>query len=119
MLPNKQERPICYNGEVLVFRLSKGNFADKGSAEIPILHVRRMVFDRGTRTFVQKSTGFFNIKEENSFKNYVLQLSVRFQNWDEPPLYCYTMQMKRIMLLNIFYCFFTVPISLKNVCVLD
>uniref|UniRef100_A0A9L0IGL0 FA complementation group B n=1 Tax=Equus asinus TaxID=9793 RepID=A0A9L0IGL0_EQUAS len=66
MSSNEQERLLCYNGEVLVFRLSKGNFADEGPAEIPVLHVRRMVFDRGTRAFVQKSTGFFSIKEENS-----------------------------------------------------
>ncbi|XP_058391448.1 Fanconi anemia group B protein isoform X2 [Diceros bicornis minor] len=66
MSSNEEERLLCYNGEVLVFRLSKGNFADKGPAKIPILHVRRMVFDRGTRAFVQKSTGFFSIKEENS-----------------------------------------------------
>ncbi|KAM5290148.1 Fanconi anemia group B protein isoform 1-T2 [Glossophaga mutica] len=64
---DEQERLLCYNGEVLVFRLSKGNFADKGPAEIPILHVRRMVFDRETSAFVQKSTGFFSIKEENSY----------------------------------------------------
>ncbi|XP_053511803.1 Fanconi anemia group B protein isoform X1 [Artibeus jamaicensis] len=63
---DEQERLLCYNGEVLVFRLSKGNFADKGPAEIPVLHVRRMVFDRETSAFVQKSTGFFSIKEENS-----------------------------------------------------
>ncbi|XP_008571408.1 PREDICTED: Fanconi anemia group B protein [Galeopterus variegatus] len=65
MSSNEQERLLCYNGEVLVFQLSKENFADKGSAKTPILHVRRMVFDRGTRAFVQKSTGFFHIKEEN------------------------------------------------------
>ncbi|KAF6090383.1 FA complementation group B [Phyllostomus discolor] len=64
---DEQERLLCYNGEVLVFRLSKGNFADKGPAEIPVLHVRRMVFDTETSAFVQKSTGFFSIKEENSY----------------------------------------------------
>nr|KAF6492040.1 FA complementation group B [Molossus molossus] len=67
MSSNEQERVLCYNGEVLVFQLSKGNFADKGPAEIPILHVRRMVFDRETSAFVQKSTGFFSIKEENAY----------------------------------------------------
>nr|KAF6435377.1 FA complementation group B [Rousettus aegyptiacus] len=67
MSSKEQERLLCCNGEVIVFRLSKGSFADKGPAEIPGLHVRRMVFDRGTRTFVQKSTGFFSIKEKNSY----------------------------------------------------
>ncbi|XP_077744310.1 Fanconi anemia group B protein [Canis aureus] len=63
---DRQEMLMCYNGEVLIFQLSKGDFASKGPAKIPVLHVRRMVFDRGTRTFVQKSTGFLMLKEENS-----------------------------------------------------
>ncbi|XP_045393663.1 Fanconi anemia group B protein [Lemur catta] len=64
---NEQEMPLCYNGEVLVFHLSEGNFSHKKPAEKPpILHVRRMVFDRETRSFVQKSTAFFSIKGENS-----------------------------------------------------
>ncbi|XP_016058438.1 PREDICTED: Fanconi anemia group B protein isoform X2 [Miniopterus natalensis] len=67
MTSNKPQKLLCYNGEVLAFQLSKGNFADKGPAEIPILHVRRMVFDRETSAFVQKSTGSFSIKEENSY----------------------------------------------------
>ncbi|XP_057574505.1 Fanconi anemia group B protein [Hippopotamus amphibius kiboko] len=66
MSSNEQERLFCYNGEVLVFRLSKGNFVDIGPAKTSVLHVRRMVFDRGTGVFVQKSTGFFSIKEEYS-----------------------------------------------------
>ncbi|XP_053435955.1 Fanconi anemia group B protein [Nycticebus coucang] len=66
MSSNKQERFLCYNGEVLVFQLSKGNFSDKETAKTSLLHVRRMVFDRETRSFVQKSTGFFSIKGENS-----------------------------------------------------
>ncbi|XP_034855582.1 Fanconi anemia group B protein isoform X2 [Mirounga leonina] len=66
MSSNEQEMLLCYNGEVLIFRLSKGDFAGKGPAKIPVLHVRRMVFDRNTRAFVQKSTGFFMLKEENS-----------------------------------------------------
>ncbi|XP_020038903.2 Fanconi anemia group B protein isoform X1 [Castor canadensis] len=63
---NDQERLLCYNGEVLVFQLSKGNFADKMPAKTSILHVRRMVFDRGTRKFVLKSTGVFSLEEESS-----------------------------------------------------
>uniref|UniRef100_A0A8C2UUT8 FA complementation group B n=1 Tax=Chinchilla lanigera TaxID=34839 RepID=A0A8C2UUT8_CHILA len=66
MSSNDQERLLCYNGEVLVFHLSEGNFADKWPAKTSVLHVRRMVFDRGTKTFVLKSTGCFNIKEKNS-----------------------------------------------------
>ncbi|XP_047571245.1 Fanconi anemia group B protein isoform X1 [Lutra lutra] len=62
----EQEMLLCYNGEVLIFRLSEGHFAGKGPAKTPVLHVRRMVFDRRTRAFVQKSTGSFMLKEENS-----------------------------------------------------
>uniref|UniRef100_A0A8C7EVG7 FA complementation group B n=1 Tax=Neovison vison TaxID=452646 RepID=A0A8C7EVG7_NEOVI len=50
----------------LIFRLSEGHFAGKRPAKTPVLHVRRMVFDRRTRAFVQKSTGSFMLKEENS-----------------------------------------------------
>uniref|UniRef100_A0A8C6FQW2 FA complementation group B n=1 Tax=Moschus moschiferus TaxID=68415 RepID=A0A8C6FQW2_MOSMO len=56
----------CYNGEVLIFHLSEGNFVDEGPKKTPVLHVRRMVFGRGPGGFVQKSTGFFSIKEEYS-----------------------------------------------------
>ncbi|XP_006168018.1 Fanconi anemia group B protein-like [Tupaia chinensis] len=65
-ISSNQERLLCYNGEVLVFQLSKGKSADKEPAKTPILHVRRMVFDKGASTFVQKSTGFFSIKEKTS-----------------------------------------------------
>ncbi|XP_043752102.1 Fanconi anemia group B protein isoform X1 [Cervus elaphus] len=66
MSSNEQERFCCYNGEVLIFHLSEGNFVDVGPKTIPVLHVRRMVFGRGPGGFVQKSTGFFSIKEECS-----------------------------------------------------
>lgn len=66
MSSDDQERLLCYNGEVLVFQLCKGNFADKGPVKTPILQVRRMVFDTGTRTFVQKSIGIFRLKKEKN-----------------------------------------------------
>ncbi|XP_048652358.1 Fanconi anemia group B protein [Marmota marmota marmota] len=66
MSSKEQERLLCYNGEVLVFQLSQGNFADKGPAKPSTLHVKRMGFDRETRTFVLKSTGFFSIRKEYS-----------------------------------------------------
>ncbi|XP_062039499.1 Fanconi anemia group B protein isoform X2 [Lepus europaeus] len=66
MSSNDQERLLCYNGEVLVFQLCKGNFADKEPAKTPILQVRRMAFDTGTRTFVQKSIGIFRLKKEKN-----------------------------------------------------
>ena len=66
MSSNEQERFCCYNGEVLIFRLFEGKFVDVGPKTTPALHVRRMVFGRGPGGFVQKSTGFFSIKEEYS-----------------------------------------------------
>ena len=66
MSSTEQERFCCYNGEVLIFHLSEGNFVDEGPKKTPVLHVRRMVFGRGPEGFVQKSTGFFSIKEEYS-----------------------------------------------------
>ncbi|XP_060039003.1 Fanconi anemia group B protein [Erinaceus europaeus] len=66
-MPSKeQEWLLCYNGEVLVFQLSERNFPVKGPKQLPVLHVKKMVFDRETSTFVQKSTGFFSVKKENS-----------------------------------------------------
>ncbi|XP_055420538.1 Fanconi anemia group B protein isoform X3 [Bubalus kerabau] len=66
MSSTEQERFCCYNGEVLIFHLSEGNFVDEGPKKTPVLQVRRMVFGRGPEGFVQKSTGFFSIKEEYS-----------------------------------------------------
>ncbi|XP_055987230.1 Fanconi anemia group B protein [Sorex fumeus] len=62
-MTSNKEWLLCHNGDVLGFRLSKGHFADKGPAEPPMLHARRMEFDREKGTFVQKSTGFFRIQE--------------------------------------------------------
>uniref|UniRef100_A0A8C5KHD4 Fanconi anemia, complementation group B n=1 Tax=Jaculus jaculus TaxID=51337 RepID=A0A8C5KHD4_JACJA len=61
-----QGRLLCYNGEVLVFHLKEGDFADNRPANGSILHVRRMVFDGQTRKFILKSTGFYNMKENHS-----------------------------------------------------
>nr|XP_045006109.1 Fanconi anemia group B protein-like isoform X2 [Jaculus jaculus] len=62
---HKQEKLLCYNGEILVFHL-EGDFADHRPADGSILHVRRMVFESRTSTFILKSTGFFNMKESYS-----------------------------------------------------
>ncbi|XP_054977841.1 Fanconi anemia group B protein [Sorex araneus] len=62
-MTSNKEWLLCHNGDVLGFRLSKGHFPDKGHAEPPMLHVRRMTFDREKGTFVQKATGFFQMQE--------------------------------------------------------
>ncbi|XP_007951033.2 Fanconi anemia group B protein, partial [Orycteropus afer afer] len=66
MPSNQQEGLLSYNGEVLVFQLCDRELAHTEAAKTPILRVRRMMFDKGTRTFAQKSTGFFSMEEENA-----------------------------------------------------
>uniref|UniRef100_A0A8C6RBS6 Fanconi anemia, complementation group B n=1 Tax=Nannospalax galili TaxID=1026970 RepID=A0A8C6RBS6_NANGA len=65
---NGQGKPIiCYNGEVLVFQLSDKDCAGvKKPTNETILDVKRMVFNRGTETFILKSTGVFRFKENKS-----------------------------------------------------
>ncbi|XP_012971846.1 Fanconi anemia group B protein isoform X1 [Mesocricetus auratus] len=61
---NEQAKCLCYNGEILVFHLSKGDF--EMCTDTSVLYVKRMVFDRETGTFVLLSKGFLNIKEKAS-----------------------------------------------------
>ncbi|KAL1766910.1 Fanconi anemia group B protein isoform X1 [Sigmodon hispidus] len=64
---NEQAKFLCYNGEILVFYLSKGDFEDfEMTTDTCALYVKRMIFDRETETFVLISTGFLNIKENPS-----------------------------------------------------
>ncbi|XP_055471769.1 Fanconi anemia group B protein isoform X2 [Psammomys obesus] len=64
---NEQAKFLGYNGEILVFQLSKGDFADFEMPTDPsILYVKRIIFDRETSTFVLTSTGFLNINEKAS-----------------------------------------------------
>nr|XP_021486291.1 Fanconi anemia group B protein homolog [Meriones unguiculatus] len=64
---NEQAKFLSYNGEILVFQLSKGDFADFEMPTDPsILYVKRIIFDRETSTFVLTSTGFLNIDEKAS-----------------------------------------------------
>ncbi|XP_074839456.1 Fanconi anemia group B protein isoform X2 [Carettochelys insculpta] len=57
MLSDEQEKILSYNGEVLIFQLSKA----KCAAEKTRLHVKRMVYDSGTNVFVQKSSGLLSM----------------------------------------------------------
>eukprot|EP00073_Rattus_norvegicus_P032942 XP_006256948.1 PREDICTED: Fanconi anemia group B protein isoform X2 [Rattus norvegicus] len=64
---NEQAKFLCYNGEVLVFQLSGGEFADLEKPTDPsVLGVKRMIFDRETSTFLLISTVFLNINEKDS-----------------------------------------------------
>jgi len=64
MLLDEQEQFLSYNGEVLVFQLSKPL---EGEADKTMnLCVRRMVFNRDTKLFVQKSSGLFSMRASHS-----------------------------------------------------
>ncbi|XP_039376346.1 Fanconi anemia group B protein [Mauremys reevesii] len=57
MLSDEQENILSYNGEILIFQLSKAKCAAEKTTR---LHVNRMAYDSGTKLFVQKSSGLFS-----------------------------------------------------------
>ncbi|XP_032651822.1 Fanconi anemia group B protein [Chelonoidis abingdonii] len=59
MLSDEQENILSYNGEVLIFQLSKAKCAVEKTTR---LHVNRMAYDSGTKLFVQKSSGLFSMR---------------------------------------------------------
>ncbi|NXG66848.1 FANCB protein, partial [Hemiprocne comata] len=61
MLQGEQEQCLSYNGEVLIFRLSKRKHVEEAADKTMNLSVRRMAFDRDAKLFVQKSSGVFNM----------------------------------------------------------
>ncbi|NWW57982.1 FANCB protein, partial [Ifrita kowaldi] len=63
MLLSEQDQFLSYNGEVLVFQLSKPEEAVDKTMN---LCVRRMVFNRDTKMFVQKSSGVFSMHASHS-----------------------------------------------------
>ncbi|XP_071414859.1 Fanconi anemia group B protein [Pithys albifrons albifrons] len=66
MLLGEQEQFLSYNGEVLVFQLSKPKHVEGADDKTMNLCVRRMVFNRETKLFVQKSSGAFNMRASHS-----------------------------------------------------
>ncbi|XP_014815685.1 PREDICTED: Fanconi anemia group B protein [Calidris pugnax] len=56
-----QEQFLSYNGEVLIFQLSKTKHAEGAADKTTNLCVRRMAFNRDTKLFVQKSSGVFSM----------------------------------------------------------
>ncbi|XP_052026412.1 Fanconi anemia group B protein [Apodemus sylvaticus] len=64
---NEEAKFLCYNGEILVFQLSRGEFADSEMPTDPsVIGVKRMIFDRETSTFLLIATVFLNINEKDS-----------------------------------------------------
>ncbi|XP_008934735.1 PREDICTED: Fanconi anemia group B protein [Merops nubicus] len=66
MLPGEQEQFLSYNGEVLVFHLSKEKDVEGTDNKTMNLCVRRMAFDADTKLFVQKSSGVFTMRASHS-----------------------------------------------------
>ncbi|NWS26393.1 FANCB protein, partial [Polioptila caerulea] len=66
MLLNEQDHFLSYNGEVLVFQLSKPKHAEEADDKTVNLCVRRMAFNRDTKLFVQKSSGVFSVGASHS-----------------------------------------------------
>ncbi|NXJ24788.1 FANCB protein, partial [Dicrurus megarhynchus] len=66
MLPCEQDQFLSYNGEVLVFQLSKPKLAEEADDKTMNLCVRRMAFNRDTKLFVQKSSGVFSMHASHS-----------------------------------------------------
>ncbi|NWW05472.1 FANCB protein, partial [Oreocharis arfaki] len=66
MLLSEQDQFLSYNGEVLVFQLSKPEHAQEADDKTMNLCVRRMVFNRDTKLFVQKSSGVFSVRASHS-----------------------------------------------------
>lgn len=66
MLLSEQDQVLSYNGEVLVFQLSKPKQAEEAEDKGMNLYVKRMVFNRDTKLFVQKSSGVFSMGASHS-----------------------------------------------------
>ncbi|NXF38170.1 FANCB protein, partial [Nyctibius bracteatus] len=61
MLLGEPEQFLSYNGEVLIFHLSKTKHVEGAADKTMNLCVRRMALDRDTKLFVQKSSGVFKM----------------------------------------------------------
>ncbi|NXU58015.1 FANCB protein, partial [Turnix velox] len=61
MVIGQQNQFLSYNGEVLVFELSKAKHAEESADKTTNLCVRRMAFNRDTKLFVEKSSGVFSM----------------------------------------------------------
>uniref|UniRef100_A0A8C5T351 FA complementation group B n=1 Tax=Malurus cyaneus samueli TaxID=2593467 RepID=A0A8C5T351_9PASS len=66
MLLSDQDQFLSYNGEVLIFQLSKPKHAEEAGDKTMNLCVRRMVFNRDAKLFVQKSSGVFSMLASHS-----------------------------------------------------
>ncbi|NXD23648.1 FANCB protein, partial [Spelaeornis formosus] len=63
---SEQDQLLSYNGEVLVFQLSKPKHAEEAGDKIMNLCVRRMAFNKDSKLFVQKSSAVFSMEASHS-----------------------------------------------------
>ncbi|NWU27086.1 FANCB protein, partial [Dyaphorophyia castanea] len=68
MLLSEQDQFLSYNGEVLVFQLSKPKHAEEADDKTMNLCVRRMAFNRDTKMFVEKSSGVFSMHAQSKIE---------------------------------------------------
>ncbi|XP_007668604.2 Fanconi anemia group B protein [Ornithorhynchus anatinus] len=61
MSSKEEGKFLSYNGEVLVFELSRRKSSGERPEKTSRLHVRKMAFERGTRTFVQQAAEIFSL----------------------------------------------------------
>ncbi|XP_042723641.1 Fanconi anemia group B protein [Lagopus leucura] len=66
MLLSEPQHVLSYNGELLVFQLSKTKHVEGAADKTVKLCVRRMAFDRDAQLFVQMSSGAFSMRAKYS-----------------------------------------------------
>lgn len=66
MLLSEPQHVLSYNGELLVFQLSKTKHVEGAADKTVKLCVRRMAFDRNAQLFVQMSSGAFSMRTKHS-----------------------------------------------------
>ncbi|NXT19515.1 FANCB protein, partial [Syrrhaptes paradoxus] len=62
MFLDEQEQFLSYNGEVIIFQLSKPKSVEGAADKTMDLCAKRMAFNRDTKLFVQKSSGVFSMR---------------------------------------------------------
>ncbi|XP_062983598.1 Fanconi anemia group B protein [Elgaria multicarinata webbii] len=61
MSTDQQVKLLSYNGELLIFHLSKGHSSQGDCTRTTKVHVRQMTFDSITKSFIETSTGSFSL----------------------------------------------------------
>ncbi|NXJ81403.1 FANCB protein, partial [Trogon melanurus] len=94
MILGEEEQFLSYNGEVLIFQLSKPKCVEGAADKTMNLRVRRMGFNRDTKTFVQKSSGVFSMHTSH-LKNEIICCSCTTDSRTGIILPCILMKKKK------------------------